>query len=55
MTKEQIAIIKECVPILQKNGESLTKEFYRVLFETYPEVKPMLIRINKYLVSNQKL
>lgn len=41
MTKEQIAIIKECVPILQKNGEDLTKEFYRVLFESYPEVKPM--------------
>ncbi|EIL6998957.1 globin, partial [Campylobacter jejuni] len=24
MTKEQIQIIKDCVPILQKNGEDLT-------------------------------
>ncbi|EDD1736036.1 globin, partial [Campylobacter coli] len=28
MTQEQIQIIKDCVPILQKNGEDLTKEFY---------------------------
>lgn len=41
MTKEQIKIIKDCVPILQKNGEDLTKEFYRILFSDYPEVKPM--------------
>ncbi|HEF1633654.1 TPA: globin, partial [Campylobacter jejuni] len=26
MTKEQIQIIKDCVPILQKNGEDLTNE-----------------------------
>ncbi|EAH7937756.1 globin, partial [Campylobacter coli] len=25
MTQEQIQIIKDCVPILQKNGEDLTK------------------------------
>lgn len=27
MTKEQIQIIKDCVPILQKNGEDLTFVF----------------------------
>ncbi|EOI2541569.1 globin, partial [Campylobacter jejuni] len=26
MTKEQIQIIKDCVPILQKNGVDLTNE-----------------------------
>ncbi|HEB7717087.1 TPA: single-domain globin Cgb, partial [Campylobacter coli] len=41
MTKEQIQIIKDCVPILQKNGEDLTKEFYKIMFNDYPEVKPM--------------
>ncbi|HEC1791554.1 TPA: single-domain globin Cgb [Campylobacter lari] len=41
MTQEQIQIIKDCVPILQKNGEVLTKEFYKIMFEEYPEVKPM--------------
>lgn len=41
MTQEQIQIIKDCVPILQKNGEDLTKEFYKVMFNDYPEVKPM--------------
>ncbi|EJD3103193.1 single-domain globin Cgb, partial [Campylobacter jejuni] len=33
--------IKDCVPILQKNGEDLTKEFYKILFSDYPEVKSM--------------
>lgn len=41
MTKEQIEIIKNCIPILQKNGEDLTKEFYKIMFNDYPEVKPM--------------
>lgn len=41
MTQEQIQIIKDCVPILQKNGEDLTKEFYKIMFNDYPEVKPM--------------
>lgn len=41
MTKEQIQIIKDCVPILQKNGEDLTNEFYKIMFNDYPEVKPM--------------
>ncbi|MCW1360808.1 single-domain globin Cgb [Campylobacter sp. US33a] len=41
MTQEQIKIIKDCVPILQKSGEDLTKEFYKILFSDYPEVKPM--------------
>ncbi|ENQ6920918.1 single-domain globin Cgb [Campylobacter coli] len=41
MTQEQIQIIKDCVPILQKNGEDLTKEFCKVMFNDYPEVKPM--------------
>lgn len=54
MTQEQIQIIKDCVPILQKNGEDLTKEFYKVMFNDYPEVKPMLIWKNKHLENNQK-
>ncbi|EAI4148118.1 single-domain globin Cgb [Campylobacter jejuni] len=41
MTKKQIQIIKDCVPILQKNGEDLTNEFYKIMFNDYPEVKPM--------------
>lgn len=55
MTQEQIQIIKDCVPVLQKNGEVLTKEFYKIMFEEYPEVKPMLIWKNKLQASNQKL
>ncbi|AJC88408.1 single-domain globin Cgb [Campylobacter insulaenigrae] len=41
MTKEEIQIIKDCVPILQQNGEVLTREFYKIMFEEYPQVKPM--------------
>lgn len=52
MTKEQFRIIKDCVPILQNNGEDLTKEFYRILFETYPEVKPMF-NMNKQASGEQ--
>lgn len=39
--KRTIQIIKDCVPILQKNGEDLTNEFYKIMFNDYPEVKPM--------------
>ncbi|MBZ7949745.1 single-domain globin Cgb [Campylobacter molothri] len=41
MTQEQIQIIKDCIPVLQKNGEELTKEFYKIMFNDYPEVKSM--------------
>lgn len=41
MTQQQIQIIQDCIPILQKNGLNLTKEFYKVMFNDYPEVKPM--------------
>lgn len=41
MTQEQIQIVQNCIPILKSNGEDLTKEFYKILFSTYPEVKSM--------------
>ncbi|EAJ6575890.1 single-domain globin Cgb [Campylobacter jejuni] len=38
MTKEQIQIIKDCVPILQKNGEDLTNEFYKIMFNMEKQI-----------------
>lgn len=39
LTKEQIAIVKATVPILETGGETLTKHFYKTLFAEHPEVK----------------
>ncbi|RDU71578.1 globin [Helicobacter aurati] len=41
MTQQQIQIIKDCIPALEQHGKEITKEFYRILFEDYPEVKPL--------------
>lgn len=36
-----IEIVKSTAPVLKERGEEITKEFYRDLFERYPQVKPM--------------
>ncbi|PAF49367.1 bacitracin resistance protein BacA [Helicobacter sp. 13S00401-1] len=41
ISQESINIIKSTVPAIKQNGETLTREFYRDMFERYPEVKPM--------------
>ncbi|WP_027327599.1 globin domain-containing protein [Helicobacter pametensis] len=41
MDQKTIEIVKSTAPILKERGEEITKEFYRDMFERYPEVKPM--------------
>ena len=39
MTPQNIAIVKATVPALQAHGEAITSHFYRIMFESHPEVK----------------
>lgn len=41
MIQEQIQIIKDCV-YFTKNEEDLTKEFYKIMFNDYPKIKPII-------------
>lgn len=41
LDQKTIEIVKSTAPILKERGEEITKEFYRDMFERYPEVKPM--------------
>ncbi len=41
MTQKDIQIVKDTIPILQTQGEVITKNFYNELFTRYPEVKSM--------------
>src|SRR5690606_39796148 len=38
LSPDQLAIIKQTVPVLQANGELLTRHFYQRLFRENPEV-----------------
>lgn len=39
MTPQAIATVKATVPALQAHGEAITSHFYRIMFESHPEVK----------------
>ncbi len=41
MTQKDIQIVKDTIPLLQTQGETITKCFYNELFTRYPEVKSM--------------
>ncbi|MDY6842210.1 MAG: NO-inducible flavohemoprotein [Pseudomonadota bacterium] len=40
LTAHQMAVIKQTVPVLQENGEVLTRHFYERMFRENPEVLP---------------
>ncbi|WP_231880547.1 globin domain-containing protein, partial [Alcanivorax sp. HI0083] len=40
LTRNQLAVIKQTVPVLQENGEALTRHFYARMFRGNPEVRP---------------
>ena len=39
LTQSQLAVIKQTVPVLQENGETLTRHFYARMFRENPEVQ----------------
>lgn len=47
LTDAQLAIVKATVPVLQQHGETITKTFYRNLFEAHPELKDIFNMANQ--------
>lgn len=41
LTESQRDIIKATVPVLESQGEVLTKHFYTIMLDEYPEVRPL--------------
>ncbi|GAB0172858.1 MAG: globin domain-containing protein [Helicobacter trogontum] len=41
LDKHSIEIVKSTVPVLKTHGETITKEFYNILFTNYPQVQGM--------------
>lgn len=41
LTEAQRAIVKATVPLLETGGETLTKHFYGIMLNEYPEVRPL--------------
>lgn len=41
LTSQQRTIIKATVPLLETGGEALTRHFYAMMLEEYPEVRPL--------------
>jgi nitric oxide dioxygenase len=41
LTAQQRTLIKATVPLLETGGEALTRHFYKLMFNEYPEVRPL--------------
>src|SRR5262249_32617598 len=54
LTEQTIAIVKSTAPILEKHGETLTRHFYKRMFEKNPEVAPFFNRANQTQGTQQK-
>lgn len=37
LTQKEISTIKDTVPLLKEEGQTITSKFYKRLFETHPE------------------
>lgn len=53
-SKKTIAIVKSTAPILQQNGESITKVFYELLFHKHPELKNIFNMVNQKKGTQQR-
>lgn len=54
LSDKTIAIIKSTVPVLEQNGEALTRHFYTRMFKHNPEVLPFFNPANQLAGSQQK-
>ncbi len=41
LSNEQKAILQQTVPLLEAGGEALTRHFYQIMLQDYPEVRPL--------------
>ena len=54
LSEHTIAIVKSTAPILEEHGETLTRHFYKRMFEKNPEVAPFFNRANQTQGTQQK-
>lgn len=54
LSEQTIAIVKSTAPILQENGETLTRHFYKRMFSHNPEVAPYFNPANQSAGLQQK-
>lgn len=54
MNNAQINIVKQTVPVLQENGETLTRRFYENMFTNNPEVKRFFNPAHQQTGSQQR-
>ncbi|WP_026907066.1 NO-inducible flavohemoprotein [Paucisalibacillus globulus] len=47
LDQNTIDIIKSTVPVLEKHGTDITKRFYQMMFENYPELKNIFNQTNQ--------
>lgn len=47
ITAQQIDIVKSTAPLLQQAGETLTKHFYGIMLNEYPQVRPLFNQANQ--------
>ncbi len=54
LSAKTISIVKSTAPVLEENGELLTRHFYARMFKNNPEVVPFFNRANQSAGSQQK-
>ncbi|XXF10995.1 NO-inducible flavohemoprotein [Pseudomonas sp. D2-3] len=54
LSHQQRAIIKATVPLLETGGEALTRHFYAMMLEEYPEVRPLFNQAHQASGAQQR-
>ncbi|MFT4176639.1 MAG: NO-inducible flavohemoprotein [Luteolibacter sp.] len=54
LSSKTIAIVKSTAPVLEQNGELLTRHFYQRMFRENPEVAPLFNRSNQNSGNQQR-
>ena len=54
LSSQQRAIIKATVPLLETGGEALTRHFYAMMLEEYPEVRPLFNQAHQASGAQQR-
>lgn len=54
LTQRTIEVVKSTAPVLQQNGELLTRHFYERMFRENPEVAPLFNRSNQASGNQQR-
>ena len=55
LSQETIDIVKATAPVLEQHGETLTRHFYKRMFEQNPEVAPFFNSSNNRVALKKEL